>query len=324
MSYKPPFEITSVILSLIQGIFKEIGFLSRTKLQLPSVFLRKSNRIKTIQSSLSIEGNSLTIDQITAVLEGKRVVAPIKDIKEAENAIQVYSSLNQFDSLKIADLLKAHKMMMNTLVTEKGQWRSGGVGVIQGNKVAHMAPQAKMVPKLMSDLFQFIVGNRSISWVIKACVFHYELEFIHPFADGNGRIGRLWQQLLLMKEESVFEYVPIETLIKNNQQQYYQVLGKCDQEGASTLFIEFMLEQILFALQTYNANFSSEVSDADSRLMFAMKHFSNDWFSRKEYLLFQKTISTATASRDLKYAREKKKIILSGKQNQTKYKFHQT
>lgn len=319
--YKPPYEITSLILRLIQQIAKELGFLQGAKIKTSPLYLRKKNKIKTIQSSLSIEGNSLSIDQMTALLEGKRIIAPEKDITEVQNAIKTYNIINQYNPLLCQDLLKAHKLMMASLIADNGRWREISVGIIKGDKIAHIAPPAKRVPHLINALFEFINYNNNVPWLIKACIFHYELEFIHPFSDGNGRIGRLWQQLILMKEDDIFEYIPIETLVKNKQQEYYDVLSKCDAVGNSTLFIEFMLNQILSSLQIYSSNIVSEINDPESRILYAQQYFKMSWFSRKQYILLHKNISSATASRDLKQGILDGHLISNGTKNQTLYKF---
>jgi Fic family protein len=321
MSYRPPFKITNTILLHLQAVSKALGFLAGAKLEVQPTKLRKDNKIKTIQSSLAIEGNSLSTDQITAVLSGKRVLASKKDILEVQNAIQVYDQLSGYRAESTQDFLSAHKLLMQGLIEEAGVWRSGGVGIFKESKVAHMAPQAKKVNGLMKDLFAFIKSNKDISWLIKACVFHYELEFIHPFSDGNGRMGRLWQQVLLMKEDSIFEYIPIEMLIREHQEEYYKVLSKCDKLGHSTLFLEYMLEKISYALQDYSENMTSSIIFASDRMEYALKHFGDKIFSRKDYIKLHKDISTATASRDLKYATENNILEKIGKKNQTMYKF---
>ncbi len=321
MNKKPSFTITAKILKLAQDISQKIGYLYGSKLTLAPVTLRKVNKIKTIQSSLAIEGNTLSADQITAILENKRVIAPKKEIIEVENAIHVYNKMREFNPISINSFLNAHKIMMKSLIKDNGLWRRGNVGIMQGNKVSRIAPQAKMLPKLMTKLFEFISSNEEISWLIKACIFHYELEFIHPFSDGNGRMGRLWQQLILMKEDKIFEYIPIETLIKENQHEYYEVLAQCDNLGQSTLFIEFMLQQIYICLAIYCDNTMSEINTPIARLNFAAENFQKQPFSRKDYILLHKNISTSTASRDLKLGINKHKLKNIGQNNQTLYKF---
>ncbi len=190
--YKPTFTITNNILKLCQSIGKELGFLEGTKILTPSVQLRKDNQVKTIYSSLAIEGNRLSEELITQILEGKRVIiAPKNDIIEVQNALVVYKNLHQFNPVTQNSILEANKILMKSLIIENGIWRSVGV-IISKDVVSHVAPRAKMVPDLMNQLFNFLKNEAELPWLIKACVFHYELEFIHPFSDGNGRIGRLW------------------------------------------------------------------------------------------------------------------------------------
>lgn len=321
MTYTPPYKITPLILTLSQNIFRELGALSGAKLDIVPVKLRRANTIKTIYASLAIEGNTLGIDQITHLFEGKRVIGPKEDIIEVNNAIEVYSLLSKWDPLSINDCLKAHEFLMKNLVSDNGKWREKGVGVFKAGKISHMAPPAKRVPLLMSDLFNFIANIPQISWLLKACIFHYEFEFIHPFSDGNGRMGRLWQQLLLMKEDCVFQYISIETLIREHQTTYYEVLEQCDQAGDSTAFIEFSLDKIWIALTGYRKTTSPIVQDPRTRLQFAREKLGNAWFSRHHYLLINSDIATATASRDLHQGLEDGILQRKGEKNQMMYKF---
>lgn len=321
MQYNPPFKITPLILQRSQEISRELGLLSGAKIDRAPVKLRRINNIKTIQSSLAIEGNTLGIDQVTHIFEGKRVLGPEKDIIEVNNAIKLYKNLSVINPLSIDDFLNAHKILMKGLIDHNGKWRTGGVGVFKGSEVAHVAPRAKRVPLLMENLFEFLKRNKDITWLLKACIFHYELEFIHPFLDGNGRMGRLWQQLILMKEDSVFEFIPIEVLIKKNQDEYYQVLAACDKLGDSTLFIEFSLDQILVSLKHYNKSTLAPARDANSRLLYAKEKMTQEWFSRKDYLELHKNISAATASRDLLQGVEEGSLKKRGQKNQVQYSF---
>lgn len=301
MTKIPPFDITTDILVLSQRISRELGKISGSKKDAAAVILRRINNIKTIQASLAIEGNTLGIEQISAILEGKRVVGPKRDIEEAKNALGVYAQLSNFNPLLVDDLLKAHSTMMKGLIADRGSFRTGGVGVFAQGRVVHMAPPAKKVPQLIENLFTFLNANDDLPWIIKACVFHYELEFIHPFSDGNGRICRLWQHLLLMREDPIFEYIAVETLIREHQEKYYSVLGQCDKEGNSTKFIIFSLEQILGALTSFQSQSARMTEGPKERLAFARFKLGVTWFSRKDYLLIHDNISTATASRDLEY-----------------------
>lgn len=321
MNNKLPFQITNKILGLLQDISYELGILAGSKLYSQPIKLRKNNQIKTIHSSLAIEGNSLSVEQITDIINGKRVLAPEKDILEVNNAIKLYNDLTIFDSCSVESLLKAHKILMQGLVEDNGKWRKSNAAIFKGTEIIHFAPPASRVSLLMQDLFDFINKNDGTSGIIKACIFHYEFEFIHPFSDGNGRIGRLWQQLLLMQTNKIFEYISVESLIRNNQSEYYSVLSKCDKLGESTLFIEFMLDQIVTALRLYSNNIVYEASTPLARMEFVKVNLMDKWFSRKDYISVHKNISTATASRDLIYGLEHKLLISKGDKNQTYYKF---
>ena len=244
MSYEPPFKITSQIIDLISQISEAIGEINSLENNPRHLELRKENRIKTIHSSLAIENNSLSIEQITAIIEGKRVLGNPNEIQEVKNALQAYELLLTLTPYEEKDLLKAHKLMMSDLVERNGKYRNDGVGVFDGKQVVHLAPPADRVPFLMADLFQWL-KNSDVHPLIKSCVFHYEFEFIHPFQDGNGRMGRLWQTVILKDWKSVFAWLPIETLIKENQDEYYKALSSSDSNADSTNFIVFMLQTIL-------------------------------------------------------------------------------
>lgn len=321
MNHTPPFQITNKIIELLQNISHELGVLFGAKLYLPPITLRKNNHIKTIHSSLAIEGNTLSIKQVTDLINGKRVLGPHKDIIEVNNAIKLYNNLNIFNPSSIESLLEAHKLLMQDLIADNGCWRKSRAGIFKGNKITHLPPPANRVPLLMDNLFNFIKQNHDISGIIKACVFHYELEFIHPFLDGNGRMGRLWQQLLLIKSNAIFEYISVESLIRNNQSEYYRILNQCDKLGESTLFIEFMTTQILEALKLYTNNAVPETNTPLSRIETAKINLADKWFVRKDYLVIHKDISTATASRDLSFGLQQGILIAKGDKNQTYYKF---
>jgi Fic family protein len=245
-NYEPPFTLNNKILTLVANISNKVGRLS-VEFEQSQLRLRKVNRMRTIQGSLAIEGNTLSEEQITAMLEGKRVIAPPKEVQEAHNAIGVYDQLDRWQAAKEADLLAAHKALMIGLVPEAEQYRSGGVGVMSGQQVVHMAPQAERVPKLMADLLTWVAKSDAHALII-SCVFHYEFEFIHPFADGNGRMGRLWQTLLLSRWQPVFANIPVESLVYQHQEDYYRAIRESTALGKSTPFIEFMLQMILDAM----------------------------------------------------------------------------
>ncbi|OJX28737.1 MAG: cell filamentation protein Fic, partial [Chryseobacterium sp. 36-9] len=314
-----PYQITDKILTLIASISEKIGEINATHLYKPTTELRKRNRIKTIQSSLEIEGNTLTEEQITALLENKRVIAPQKDILEVQNAIKVYEQLHQFNPNQLKDLEKAHSVLMNSLVNNAGKLRTTNVGIVKGSQVAHVAPSGTMVNGLMKDLFAYLKKDKDLT-LIKSCVFHYEFEFIHPFVDGNGRMGRLWQTLILMQQYPVFEYLPIESLIKQRQEEYYSKLSESDKKGNSTPFIEFMLGIILNALEELLQSQNKTLRIEDRIALFKEKIGQNK-FNRKDYLQSFKNISAPTASRDLKWAVEQGILNKLGEMRLTEYEF---
>lgn len=317
VSMKPPYEITSKILKLISSISEKIGEVNANYLNKPSPQLRKQNKIKTIHSSLAIEGNTLTHEQITALVENKRVVGPKKDVLEVLNAIKVYDSIYSFDPYSPKSFLKAHSILMNGLVENAGKFRNKGVGIFQDLNVAHIAPPAENVPFLMNNLFKYLQDEDELT-LIKSCVFHYEMEFIHPFMDGNGRIGRLWQTVILMKEYSVFEFLPFETLISLTQNDYYEALSKSDNSGNSTPFIEYMLGVIEKSLSEL-LNFNNRILIDADRLEY-FKTLGKSEFTRKDYMNVFKDISSATASRDLKKGVELNLFEKTGNKNLTIYK----
>ncbi len=317
---KPPFALTLDILNLMGEIEKTLGALLVDQLGRPSVLLRKQNKIKTVQHSLAIEGNQLSTEQVTAILENKRVLGSRKQILEVQNALTVYDQLDVFNPLLEKDFLRAHGLLLQGLVPAPGRYRDHGVGIFKGKKVSHVAPQAKMVPALMKDLFAFLKNEPQVPWAIKACVFHYELEFIHPLEDGNGRMGRLWQQLILMKHSPVFEFLSIESLIHKKQKSYYAVLEECDRKGDSTAFVEFMLRLILQALTEFKKAYRPEKLSGEGRVQRALEEFKTKPFGRKEYLALFRDISTATASRDLASAVEAGVLKRSGEKALTVYR----
>lgn len=244
MSYTPPFTITPKILDLVSLISETLGKLEVLALTAMTPTLRKANKIKTITGTLAIEGNTLGIEKVTAILEGKRVLGSSREIAEVKGAIKVYDNLSQFDYKNLNDLLLAHKILMQEILTNAGDFRSSNVGVGDEKGVIHVAPPHGRVADLMQDLFSWLATS-DIHPLIKSSVFHYEFEFIHPFIDGNGRMGRLWQSLILYQWKPLFLAVPIESVIKESQQAYYDALEAAGNRGESTPFIEFMLNAIL-------------------------------------------------------------------------------
>lgn len=316
---KPPYKITGKILKLVASISEKIGEVNSAHLNKPPTELRKKNRIKTIHSSLEIEGNTLTIEQIKAIIENKSVIGSKKDILEVKNAIAVYNDLDNLNPYEFESFCEAHGILMNELIDSAGKLRSKSVGIVKGPEVAHIAPPSEMLKPLLNDLFDYLKNDEDIV-LIKSCVFHYEMEFIHPFIDGNGRMGRLWQTLILKDSYPVFEFLPIETLIKERQDQYYESLGKSDNTGESTVFIEFMLEIILESLEELLNIQNVSLTNIDRINLFRSVIKNND-FTRKAYLKNFREISPATASRDLNFAVEKGMIEKTGDKNTTKYKY---
>ena len=316
VSMKPPYDITPKILKLIRSISEKIGEVNANYLSKQSPQLRKQNRIKTIHSSLKIEGNTLTEEQITALIENKRIVGPQKDVLEVLNAITVYEKLDKYDFLSEKSFLKAHQKLMTGLISTPGKYRKQGVGIVKGTKLEHLAPPYKNLPYLMKDLFKYLKDPDELT-LIKSCVFHYEMEFIHPFLDGNGRMGRLWQTLILLSEYPIFEFLPFETLISKTQKDYYKSLASSDKLGKSTFFIEYMLrviDQSLESILTYNNRILKDTDRLEHFITLGIK-----LFMRKDYMNVFKDLSSATASRDLKKGVELKMFKSIGNKNKTEY-----
>lgn len=271
---KPPFEITNSILEEIAEIAELVGHLNAASGLSANPMLRRTNRIRSIYSSLAIEQNTLSLEQVTAVLNGKRVIAPPKDIAEVKNAYEIYEMMDTLNPYSVDDLLNAHAVMTRDLVVESGCFRSGPVGVVdkQGN-ILHFGTLPDYVPGLVSELLDWIKDS-DFHMLIKSCVFHYELELIHPFADGNGRIGRLWHTLLLTQWKPMFAWLPVESIIHDRQDEYYNAINRSNYEGESTAFIEFMLsaikEALMEAIQTSGA---AESMSTDELRWYKIKRF---------------------------------------------------
>ena len=245
---KPPFEITNMVVTHVAEIAELVGRLTSTEYLSSNPALRRSNRIRTIYSSLAIEQNMLTLEQTTAVLDGKRVIAPLKDIAEVQNAYEIYEHMDALNPYSIDDLLTAHGIMMRGLLEESGAFRSRPVGVVGPNgQILHFGTLPQYVPDLMAELLDW-AGTCDIHMLIRSCVFHYEFELIHPFADGNGRMGRLWHTLMLSQWNPMFAWLPVESIIHDRQQEYYEAINTSNDMAESTVFIEFMLSAIKASL----------------------------------------------------------------------------
>ena len=260
--YKPPFHMTDKMTSLIAKISEQVGRITVLQEGTISPHLRRENRIRTIHSSLAIEHNSLSLEQVTAILDGKRVLGNPNEIKEVQNAYEAYELMLRLNPASVDDLLKAHKLMMNGLVSENGRFRSGGVGGFDGEVLIHMAPLAEFVPEHIQNLFAWYQKSE-LHPLIKSAIFHYEFEFIHPFADGNGRMGRMWHSLLLGKWKEMFFWLPIEELIQSRQKEYYDALGAADKQADSAGFVELMLEIIRDSLTEITVVGRSTDKDSD-------------------------------------------------------------
>lgn len=260
--YKPPFHVTDKMILLIAEISEQVGRMAVQQERTINPHLRRENRIRTIHSSLAIEHNSLSLEQVTAILDGKRVLGNPNEIKEVQNAYEAYELMLKLNPLSVDDLLKAHKLMMNGLVLENGRFRSGGVGVFEGEALIHMAPPAQFVPEHIQNLLIWYEQSE-LHPLIKSAVFHYEFEFIHPFVDGNGRLGRMWHSLLLGKWKELFFWLPMEELIQSRQKEYYEALGAADMQADSAGFVELMLEIIRDSLLEITVVGSSSDQDSD-------------------------------------------------------------
>ena len=269
--------------------------------------LRRANQVRTIQASLAIEGNTLSEEQVSEILEGKHVVAPLRQIQEVKNAIAVYDIAEKLNPLSVDDLLRAHGMMMAALMEHPGEFRRGGVGVVKKSEVIHLAPPAQLVPQHVKELFAWLKMSADHP-LIRSCVFHYEFEFIHPFPDGNGRLGRLWQSLILAKWNPVFLRLPVETMVYNNQDKYYQAINKSTEANDSGIFIDFMLREILNALRGHVA-VQENVGDPAEAIF---QYIKDNPGVRAGMLAEKLSISRRTAERHLQALKKAERIEFRG------------
>lgn len=319
MAYKPPYSLAGSMVAKATGISNLIGKIEGYRLLSGDLKLRRQNKIKTVRSSLAIEGNTLSEGQIADIIDGKLVIGSQREIKEVQNALLVYDIIADLDPMKEDDLLRSHELLMQGLIPDAGRYRQGGVGVIDGTKVIHIAPPFNMVPRLMGNLFDYLTDYEEET-IIKSCVFHYEFEFIHPFSDGNGRMGRLWQNVILMARYPIMQFVPFETIIHQRQQGYYQALSHSQSLGNSDPFIHFMLDALIVALEEQASKIGSNFT-ADTRMIAFKEQLKEATFSRNDYQRYHKDVSTSTASRDLREAVDKSILTKSGEKRNTIYKF---
>ena len=301
--WTPPFEITNQIVDAVAEIAELTGRLNGKDTLSANPMLRRSNRIRTIQGSLAIEQNTLSLEQVTAILNGKHIIAPPKDIKEVKNAYDIYSRMDELNPYSIDDLLLAHKVMMSDLIAEAGAFRTRPVDIVDSDgHVLHLGATPHLVPGLISELLSWC-RDSDAHMLIKSCVFHYEFELIHPFADGNGRIGRLWHTLLLSKWNPIMAWLPIESIIHDRQQEYYEAINKSNDSGKSTQFILFMLSAIKASLID-TMSMSDEKSDAAKYKESMRKRKILEYLKKHEYIMNADVrelcdVSAATANRIL-------------------------
>lgn len=285
--YKPPFSITDKMLNRVISITQKVMNVTQyTSLERMPI-LRRNNTIQSIHSSLQIEANSLSLNQVRDVIDGHLVVGPQKDIQEVKNAYRAYEMFNEFNCYKEKDLLKAHGVLTYLIEKESGVYRNHPEGVKDGDTIVFIAPSEKMVPLLMKDLFDWLKNDKETPLIIKSCVFHYEFVFIHPFGDGNGRTARLWQSLILSKWNPIFQYIPVETYIKKYQSDYYSAISKSHIDGNSNSFIEFVLrmideslEDVLDSINKESRSISHQVSNLLDVLEFDSPISANEIMAR--------------------------------------------
>jgi len=282
--------------------------------------LLRHNRNRAVQASLSIEGNTLSLTDVAAIAAGVRPpAAPPREVLEVENALALYEQASSFNAYSADDLLRAHGLLMRGLIPQAGQFRSGGVGIRRGRQIVHVAPPARRVPELVRELLEFL-NDGAAHWLARSCVFHYEFEFIHPFADGNGRMGRFWQTLLLATQRPVLAVIPVETILKERQHDYYAVLGAADNAGDSSVFIEFMLTALRDALIAALPRLTTKATP-DERLRQAAMAFQAKWFDRRAYLAQFADLAPLTASRDLARGVAQAQLERKGDRRDARYRF---
>lgn len=314
----PPFRITQTALDLMDTILELVGQ-CQAKGGIVRPELMRLNRNRSIQASLSIEGNTLSLEAVEAIAEGRLALAEERERREVENALSLYGQRSVFDPYSENDLLRAHSILMTGLSPQAGAYRRGSVGIKQGNRVVHVAPPAARVPTLIARLLDFLRNHES-HWLVRSCVFHYEFEFIHPFADGNGRMGRFWQTLFLASHRPLFGVIPIETLLKERQADYYRSLAEADAAGHSTGFIEFMLTAIRDTLNASLPSFRERLTPG-SRLQQARQAFGQSWFTRKGYLALFPDVNALSGSRDLAKGVTNGLLERQGEKAKSRYRF---
>ena len=319
MNAVPPFSITRQAQDTMDAILELIGRCQKAPAVIRPELLRHS-RNRAVQASLSIEGNTLSLTDVAAIAAGVRPpAAPPREVLEVENALALYEEASSFNVYSGDDLRRAHGVLMRGLIPQAGEFRLGGVGIHRGRQVVHVAPPAGRVPGLVRDLLGFLKDG-SAHWLARSCVFHYEFEFIHPFADGNGRMGRFWQTLFLAAQRPVLAVIPVETILKERQHDYYAVLGEADNLGDSSGFIEFMLRALRDALVSSLPRLAAKATPAE-RLRQAAIIFQEQWFDRRAYLAQFAELAPLAASRDLARGVAQAWLERQGDRRDARYRF---
>mgnify|MGYP003667729640 CR=1 FL=1 len=314
---RPPYEITNTILKAIASIAEKIGAVNANFLNNPPSTLKTQNRLRTIHASLKLDGNNFTESQIAALLEDKKIFGSQKNAVEVLNAFAIYENLERYNPNSEKAFLKAHQKFMSRLTDDAGEYKKQMVSTVAGSETAHLAPSSDNIQFLMKGLFQYLQKEEEIE-LIKSCVFHYEMAFIRPFSEGNGRMARLWQTLILMQKYPLFEFVDLDTLIYKDQKNYNKALSDSDKSGQSTPFIEYMLLLLDHSIGDL-LNYNNRTFNEQDRLEYFVAQTKEE-FTRKHYMSVFKDISSATASRDLKSGLELNLFEKTGEKNKTIYK----
>lgn len=315
----PPFQLTPKVVASLGAIERLLGRAEGLGSPVPSPQLRRKNRVRTVRGSVAIEGNRLSEPQVTALLDGKRVAGEPREILEVQNAISAYALAPRWKPGRVGDLLAAHRALTHGLLADAGRWRRGAVGVMSGSRVKHVAPPAYRVDGLVRALLRW-VHSAEVPVPVKACVAHYELQFIHPFSDGNGRVGRLWQHVTLLAMSPVFAWLPVESVIRERQRQYYAALARSDRAGDSTPFLEFSLGALVDELGTLVSGLRPARDSGAVRLDLARAQLSG-WFTRADYLAIHRGLAPLTASRDLALGVKTGMLERRGERRLARYRF---
>jgi len=320
-AWRPPFALTPAVLVLTAEISRLLGRLDGLQRPPPAPRLRREIQVRTVVATLAIEGERITEDRVTALLDGKRVAGPAHEIIAARNAIAAYRRAPSLRPGSTMDFRCAHELMMKELIPDAGSYRRGAVGIMDGSRVSHIAPPAKRVATLVADLLGFVSRDRQTPALVKSAVVHYEIEFIHPFSDGNGRMGRLWQHVILLAYDPAFAHVLPETVVRARQADYYAALAASDTAGEATIFVEYSLETVRDALRDFLSELRPRRASAADRIATARAHFGRREFSRGEYLALQQSVGPATASRDLASGVRDGILVRTGDKATARYRF---